>query len=152
MMMQSRNIPAWKISIVRYAVLVVSAHILVSGFHGIVHVQAEVNLSDLQYVYVFLVTLVMPVAAAVTLIFNRSKEILQVGAWLLVASMLGSLLFGLTYHIVLPSSDNIFVVMHGPSLDSAILFTSTAILLMIIDGLGSWIGAILICKMTKIVP
>lgn len=151
-MMQSKNIRSWKISIIKCAVLVVLAHIMVTGLHGIAHVQAEVSLLDLQYVYVFLVTLVMPVAAAVTLFFNRSKKILQVGAWLLVVSMLGSLLFGITYHMVLPSSDNIFVVMHGPSLDSAILFTSTAILLVIIDGLGSWIGAILICRMNKVVP
>jgi hypothetical protein len=32
--------------------------------------------------------------------------------------------------------------MRGPSLNNAIFFTSTAIILMIIDGLGSWIGAI----------
>jgi glucan phosphoethanolaminetransferase (alkaline phosphatase superfamily) len=151
-MMQSKNIPAWQISIIIIAVLIVLAHIIVSGLHGIAHTQNEVSLSDLQYVYVFLVTLVMPVAAALTLFFNRSKKILKVGAWLLVVSMLGSLLFGITYHMVLPSSDNIFVVMHGPSLDSAILFTSTATLLVIIDGLGSWIGAILICRMPKVMP
>lgn len=135
-----------------YAVLVVLAHIIVSGLHGIAHAQNEVSLSDLQYVYVFLVSFVMPVAAALTLFFNRSMKMLKVGAWLLVVSMLGSLLFGITYHMVLPSSDNIFVVMTGPSLDSAIFFTSTATLLVIIDGLGSWLGAILVCRIAKVVP
>jgi hypothetical protein len=133
---------AWKITIVRYGILVVLAHIIVNGLHGIAHQQAEVSISDLQFAYVFLVILVAPVAAAVMLSFNRPKKMQRAGAWLLLVSMLGSLLFGFAYHIVLPGSDNIFTVMHGPSLINAIFFTSTAIILMIIDGLGSWIGAI----------
>jgi hypothetical protein len=52
-MMQSKNIPAWQISIIIIAVLIVLAHIIVSGLHGIAHTQNEVRLSDLQYVYVF---------------------------------------------------------------------------------------------------
>ena len=133
---------AWKTPIVRYGILVVLAHIIVNGLHGIAHQQAEVSISDLQSAYVFLVIFVAPIAAAVMLSFNRPKKMQRGGAWLLLVSMLGSLLFGFAYHIVLPSSDNIFTVMQGPSLDNAIFFTSTAILLVMIDGLGSWIGAI----------
>jgi hypothetical protein len=56
--------------------------------------------------------------------------------------MLGSLLFCLVYHVLLPGSDNIFVViMHEPLLDGAVFFTSTATLLVIVDGVGSWVGA-----------
>ena len=76
--------------------------------------------------------------------FNRPKKVQRGGAWLLLVSMLGSLLFGFAYHIVLPSLDNIFTVIHGPSLNNAIFFASTAIVLVMIDGLGSWIGAIAI--------
>jgi hypothetical protein len=37
--------------------------------------------------------------------------------------MLGSLLFGLVYHVLLLGSDNIFVVIiHEPLLDSAVFF------------------------------
>jgi hypothetical protein len=133
---------AWKTPIVRYGILVVLAHIIVNGLHGIAHQQAEVSISDLQSAYVFLVIFVAPIAAAVMLSFNRPKKMQRGGAWLLLVSMLGSLLFGFAYHIVLPSSDNIFTVMQGPSLTNAIFFTSTAILLVMIDGLGSWIGAI----------
>jgi hypothetical protein len=39
--------------------------------------------------------------------------------------------------------------MHGPSLNNAIYFTSTAILLVIIDGLGSWIGAIAVRRVKR---
>jgi hypothetical protein len=133
---------AWRIPIVRYGILVVLAHIIVNGLHAIAHQQVEVSISDLQFAYVFLVIFVAPIAAAVMLSFNRPKKMQRGGAWLLLVSMLGSLLFGFAYHIVLPSSDNIFTVMRGPSLNNAIFFTSTAIILMIIDGLGSWIGAI----------
>jgi hypothetical protein len=133
---------AWKIPIVRYGILVVLAHIIVNGLHSVAHQQAEVSISDLQFAYVFLVIFVAPIAAAVMLSFNRPKKMQRGGAWLLLISMLGSLFFGFAYHLVLPSPDNIFTVMRGPSLNNAIFFTSTAIILMIIDGLGSWIGAI----------
>jgi cytochrome bd-type quinol oxidase subunit 2 len=150
-MMQSESILAWKTPIVRYAILVVLAHLIINSLHGIAHQQVRVSISDLQSAYVFLVILVVPIAGAILLLLNRPKEMQQKGAWLLLASMLGSLLFGLTYHIVLPSPDNIFTVMQGPSLDNAI-YTLTAILLVIIDGLGSWLGAIAIRRMAKFAP
>lgn len=127
--------------IVRYAILVVLAHIIITGMHGIAHQQARVSISDFQSAYVFLVTLAAPIAAAVMLFLNKPKIQLG-GAWLLLVSMLGSLLFGLVYHVLLPGSDNIFtIIMHEPLLDSAVFFTSTAMLLVIVDGVGSWIGA-----------
>jgi glucan phosphoethanolaminetransferase (alkaline phosphatase superfamily) len=133
---------AWRTPIVRYGVLVVSAHIIVNGLHAIAHQLVEVSISNLQFTYVLLVIFVAPVAAAVMLSFNRPKKMQRGGAWLLLVSMLGSLLFGFAYHIILPGSDNIFTVMHETSLNNAMFFTSTAIILMMIDGLGSWIGAI----------
>jgi hypothetical protein len=136
------ELPAWKIPIVRYGILVVLAHTIVNGLHGIAQQQAEVSISDLQFAYIFLVIFVAPIAAAVMLSFSRPKKMQRGGAWLLLVSMLGSLLFGFAYHIVLPSSDNIFTVMPKPSLNNAIFFTSTAILLVVIDGLGSYVGAI----------
>lgn len=139
--MQSKTISGWKMPIVRYAILVVLAHIIITGMHGIAHQQAGVSISDFQFAYVFLVTLAAPIAAAVMLFLNKPKIQLG-GAWLLLVSMLGSLLFGLVYHVLLPGSDNIFtIIMHEPLLDSSVFFTSTAMLLVIVDGVGSWIGA-----------
>ena len=140
-MVQSKTISEWKIPIVRYAILVVLAHIIITGLHGIAHQQAGVSISDFQSAYVFLVTLAAPIAAAVMLFLNKPK-VQRAGAWLLLVSMLGSLLFGLVYHVLLPGSDNIFtVIMHEPLLDGAVFFTSTAILLVIVDGVGAWVGA-----------
>ena len=88
-----------------------------------------------------MVTLAAPIAAAVMLFSNKPK-VQRAGAWLLLVSMLGSLLFGLVYHVLLPGSDNIFtVIMHEPLLDGAVFFTSTAVLLVIVDGVGAWVGA-----------
>ncbi|HEX6282033.1 MAG TPA: hypothetical protein VFZ67_07370 [Nitrososphaera sp.] len=126
--------------IVRYAILVVLAHIIITGVHGFTHQQLDVSLSDFQSAYVFLATVAAPIAAAIMLFLNKPKKIQLVGAWLLFVSMLGSLLFGLAYHVVLPGSDNIFSVMHDPSWDS-VVFTSTAILLVIVDAVGTGIGA-----------
>lgn len=140
--MQSKTISGWKIPIVRYAILVVLVHIIITGLHGIAHQQAGVSISDFQSAYVFLVTLAAPIAAAVIMLFLNKPKIQRGGAWLLLVSMLGSLLFGLVYHVLLPGSDNIFtVIMHEPLLDGAVFFTSTAILLVIVDGVGSWVGA-----------
>jgi hypothetical protein len=71
---------------------------------------------------------------------NKPKKIQQGGAWLLLVSMLGSLLFGLVYHVLLPSSDNIFTVIQESMPESAVFFTSTAILRLMVNGIGSWIG------------
>lgn len=124
---------------VRYAILVVLAHIVINGIHGIAHQQLGVSISDFQSAYVFLVTLVAPIVAVIMLLFLNKPKILLGGAWLLLVSMLASLLFGIVYHLVVPSSDNIFTVMQNPSL-SSVVFTSTAILLLIVEGVGTWIG------------
>ena len=73
------------------------------------HQQAGVSISDLQSAYVFLVTLAAPIAAAIILFLNKPK-IQRGGSWLLLVSMLGSLLFGLVYHVLILDSDNIFTV------------------------------------------
>jgi hypothetical protein len=137
--------------IVRYAILVVLSHIIITGVHGIAHQQLGVSISNFQSGYVFLVTLAAPIAAAIMLLFLNKPKIQQGGAWLLLVSMLGSLLFGLVYHVLLPGSVNIFMVMQNSSLNS-VVFTSTAILLVIVDGVGTWVGARATHMVTKLMP
>jgi hypothetical protein len=137
--------------IVRYAILVILAHIIINGIHGIAHQQLGVSISDFQSAYVFLVTLVSPIAAVIMLLFLNKPKILLGGAWLLLVSMLASLLFGIVYHIVIPSSDNIFTVMQNSSLYS-VVFTSTAILLLIVECVGIWVGAKATRMVTKFMP
>ena len=105
--------------IVRYAILIVLSHIIITGVHGIAHQQLGVSISDFQSAYVFLVTLVAPIVAVIMLLLFLNKPMIQRGgAWLLLVSMLASLMFGIIYHMLFPSSDNIFsVTMHNFSLD-----------------------------------
>lgn len=137
--------------IVRYAILVVSAHIVINAIHGIAHQQLGVSISDFQSAYVFIVTLVAPIVAVIMLLFLDKPKILLGGAWLLFVSMLASLLFRVVYHIVIPSSDNIFTIMQNPSLYS-VVFTSTAVLLLIVEGVGTWVGAKATHMVAKFMP
>jgi amino acid permease len=137
--------------IVRYAILVVLAHIVMNVVHGIAHQQLGVSISDFQSAYVLLVTLMAPIVAVIILLFLNKTKIVLGGAWLLLVSMLASLLFGIVYHIVIPSPDNIFAVMQNPSLYS-VVFTSTATLLLIIEGIGTWVGAKAIRMVAKFMP
>jgi hypothetical protein len=123
-------------SIIRYAILVVFIHIAITVVHGILHQQVGVTLSSFQYSYVLVVTLVVP-AASVPMLFIKNTNFQRVGAWLMVASMFGSSVFGVFYHTLVPGSDNIFSVMNGRW---GVAFRSTAILLAIVDGAGCWIG------------
>lgn len=90
-----------------------------------------------------------PIAATIMLLFLNKPKIQRGGAWLLLVSMLGSLLFGLVYHVILPGSDNIFSVMNDPSW-GGVVFTSTAIILVIVDGVGTWVGARATHMVTKL--
>jgi hypothetical protein len=146
-----KTVLGWKLPIVRYAILVVLAHTVINGIHGIAHQQLGVSISNFQSAYVFMVTLVAPIVGVVMLLFLDKPKILLGGAWLLFVSMLASLLFGIVYHTVIPSSDNIFTVMQNPSLYS-VVFISTAILLLIVEGVGTWVGAKAIHMMAKFVP
>ena len=138
--------------IVRYAILIVIANTIINGLHGIAHQQVGVSISDFQSAYVFIATLLAPIAAAVImLLFLNKPKILLGGAWLLLVSMLASVLFGIVYHIVIPSPDNIFTVMQNPSLYS-VVFTSTATLLLIVEGVGTWVGAKATRIVTKFMP
>lgn len=151
MAQSKKTVSGWKMPIVRYAILVVLAHIIINGIHGIAHQQLGVSISDFQSAYVFLVTLVAPIAAVIMLLFLNKPKILLGGAWLLLVSMLASLLFGIVYHIVIPSSDSIFIVMQNSSLYSQV-FTSTAILLLIVEGVGTWVGAKATRMVAKFMP
>ena len=152
MTQSKKTVLGWKFPIVRYAILVVLAHIIINVIHGIAHQQLGVSISNFQSVYVILVAITAPIAAVVMLLLFLNKPKIQLGgAWLLLVSMLASLLFGVIYHIVLLSSDNIFTVMQNSSLYS-VVFTSTATLLLIVEGVGTWVGAKAARMVAKFVP
>jgi hypothetical protein len=72
--------------------------------------------------------------AAADLLWTRHR---LVGAWLLVASMAGSLVFGLLYHFLVPGSDNVFAQPHGAWRAA---FVVTAVVLSLLQATGVVIG------------
>ena len=109
-----------------YGTLVVVVATLAQMAHGATHDGARVPLAAWQCAYVIAVVFVAPIAAAV-LLWGRFRA---VGAWLLLASMGGSLLFGLVYHFVVTGPDNVFTNGAGAP------FAATAVLVALSAALG----------------
>ena len=113
----------------------VLAHLVVSIVHGRAHERLSVGLSNWQNVYVIAVILLAPLVA-LALAFTRY---LRAGLWLLLASMLGALIFGACYHYVIISPDH---VAHLPAGDARGLFRITALLLLLTEALAVAVAGI----------
>ncbi len=126
--MKTRNIRIW-------IAIVVIANLVVNMLHGQAHTKLGVGLSNWQQWFVIVVILLAPLAA---LVLSLTRH-LRSGLWLLFASMLGSLVFGLFYHYVIISPDH---VAHLPAGDAQGLFRLTAISLLATEALGVVVAAI----------
>ena len=118
--------------LVTFAVL---AHLIVVVIHGQAHTKLAVGLSTWQQSYVVIVILLAPLIALI-LSFTRYA---RVGLWLLLVSMLGSLIFGACYHYIIISPDH---VAHLPPGDARGLFRVTALLLLVTEAFGVVVGAL----------
>lgn len=116
-----------------YSVSAVILHAVVSGLHGLAHLAIPVPLSWFGYIYVGIVISLAPLVA---LLLIQQKS-LSGGAILLFASMLGALLFGLYYHFILEGVDH---VSHIPPGSWRIVFHVTAVLLVVTEAMGCWVG------------
>ena len=121
---------SWRV----WVTIAVLAHLIVNVLHGQAHTSLGVGLSDWQNVYVLAVILVAPLIAF-ALSFTRYA---RAGLWLLLASMLGSLIFGLCYHYIIVSPDH---VAHLPAGEARGLFRFTAVLLLITEAFGVVVAA-----------
>jgi hypothetical protein len=119
--------------VAQYGTTIVILHAIAHGLHGLAHVEIPVPLSLLQSVFIGAVILLLPILAAVLLWtpFDR------LGSWLLLSSMAGAILFGLYNHFLVISPDH---VSHVAFTGWGLLFQSTAMLTLIVDGLGCWVG------------
>ena len=118
-----------------YSTLVVAVHALVNAVHGYAHVSLGVLMSWLANVFIVSVIMIAPILAAALLWTKWRRQ----GAWLLSASMAGSLLFGAYNHFVAVSEDHIF---HVPRAGSGrTTFQITAVLLALIELSGCLMGA-----------
>jgi hypothetical protein len=122
------------------AVVAVSA--AVNAVHTASHAgQHVVSLPAWQLTYIAVVIYAAPVVAAV-LLWTRFRGS---GAWLLVASMVGSLAFGLLYHFLVPGPDNVFTQPPGPWRAA---FAVTAVLLSLPQAFGVLAG-LMIARRTR---
>jgi hypothetical protein len=114
--------------------IAVVAHLIVVLLHGQAHRSLDVGLSKWQQLYVLAVVVIAPLVA-LALSFTRNA---QAGLWLLLASMLGSLIFGAFYHYIIISPDH---VAHLPPGEARGLFRITALLLLITETFGVFVAA-----------
>ena len=119
--------------------LVVLAHLVVNVLHGQAHTKLAVGLASWQQVYVITVILVAPLVA-LALSWTRYAK---AGAWLLLWSMLGSLIFGVVYHYIIISNDH---VAHLPPGQAGGIFRITALLLAITEAVGVAVASMAILK------
>jgi hypothetical protein len=90
-----------------------------------------VNLGPAGLAFVLAVIEIGPLAGLVWMRTNRRS-----GARLIALTMMGSLLFGLINHFIIPGADRVDYV-HGPS---HTLFETTAVLLAITEAAGLALG------------
>jgi hypothetical protein len=110
-------------------VLATLAHVL----HGISHVEHQVPLVAWQWAYVIFVVFLAPVVAAM-LLWTRMQ---RVGAWLLLASMVGALDFGLVFHFLVSGPDNVFTLNPGAAREA---FRFSAVLVALSEAFGCVAG------------
>jgi hypothetical protein len=109
---------------------VVLVHFVLLGIHATTHSELGVGLSIFQSLFVIIVITLAPVVAAVLLWTSFRRT----GAWLLLISMLASLVFGFSYHFAIPGSDNAFTM---PASQWGLLFQITTVLLGVMEGVGT---------------
>lgn len=123
----------------RFGILIVVIHLLISLVHGIAHSRLHIDMNQWQSLYILIVITVLPLVSAILLWRSRTRS----GFWLLLISMLGSLLFGGYFHFIAAGADNL------SSLGShswAQPFQLTAVLLAISEAAGVLLGLLGLIK------
>ena len=90
-------------SLRRFGIFVVALHFVISVVHGLAHSRLHIDMNAWQSAYILLVITVLPLVSAFLLWRARTTS----GFLLLLASMLGSLLFGGYYHFIAVGADNV---------------------------------------------
>jgi hypothetical protein len=103
-------------------------HLIIAVFHGAAHSGAAVPLSPAAALFVLIVIFGGPLAG-LTLTWWEER----LGAWVIMTTMAGSLLFGLLNHFILVGVDQVAHV--GGEWQP--LFGTTAVLLALTEALGS---------------
>jgi hypothetical protein len=117
------------------ATWIVWLHVLVVILHSVAHLGEHVlPATFFDYAFVFVVIIAAPVVA---LFLLNNAHLSRLGALLLFLSMLGSLLYGLVNHFLLPGADNATQMSPG---GWQLPFLVTSYLLLILEAAGSVVG------------
>jgi hypothetical protein len=119
--------------IAQYGTTIAIVHAIANGLHGLAHVEIPIPLSLLQALFVGIVIFLIPIIATILLWTQFDR----IGSWLLLSSIAGALLFGIYNHFIAISPDHVSQVSFA---GWGLLFQVTAILIVIVDGLGSGFG------------
>jgi hypothetical protein len=110
---------------------VVLTHLAINIAHGSAHDGAQVPLSALGMLFVYIVILAAPL---VGLAVWRWKP--RLGGWTVAASMSGALVFGLVNHFIIDGPDHVAHV----AAEWRQLFGITAALLIVCEAAGAVVG------------
>jgi hypothetical protein len=117
-----------------YGTAIVVVSVLVNLLHTASNVvQGVTSWPQWQLVYIAVVTHAAPIVATV-LPWTRYR---RVGAWLLATSLVGSLVFDLVYHFIVPGPDNAFTLPPGTWRTA---LRDSAALLLVLPGVGVLVG------------
>ena len=105
----------------------VAIHLAASVWHGSAHTQLAITLTPEESLFVYVVILTAPLAAA-GLVWTRHFSI---GVWLLFLSMLGALIFGVYHHYVVVSPDNIGHLPSGSPASQSRFIVSAAVIALL---------------------
>jgi hypothetical protein len=128
----------------RFAAWLGTAAVLLHGaplvLHGVAHAQLGIYLeSVLANIYIGVVLYAAPLVAAWLLWTGR----IRLGGWLLVGSMVGSLVFEGYHHFLAMSPDHVSQVPAGPWGDT---FRITAVASAVTEGLALAAGLVIIAR------
>jgi hypothetical protein len=121
--------------IAQYGTTIAVMHVLLHVLHGLAHNEIPISLSLFQGLFVAVVVILTPIVAAGLL----WTPFYRIGSWLLLGSMAGSLLSAIYNHHLVISPDHVSQVSFA---GWGLLFQITAYLMLLVDGLGCWIGVL----------
>jgi hypothetical protein len=120
---------------------VVVFHVVIVVLHSIAHEVLAVKASPAQLAFIVPVIIVAPVVAGFLLLKFQTA-----GTVLLVASMIGSFVFGVYYHFVADTIDHVAHVAFLEPVFWSQMFQGTAYLLALSELFGAGLGSILLSR------
>ncbi len=121
---------------------VILLHTMALVFHSLAHIHLQIFLGPLASVFIYTVIVAAP-PVALALLWTRWQK---AGLWLMLLSMLGSLLFGAYNHFMVDSPDHVMNVPHD---HWGMVFTTSAIALALIEAAGCAVAAWALTKTAK---